>query len=105
MRINTAVTYYKKQRVGKSPATYTARQPNGKGTTVHAKIRLDPSLKGNADLRRLVLLHEKRELKAWGNGLPKQSAHKVAQRATKKDNTFDTVPEYWRLIEKRKKRK
>ena len=105
MKVKTTVSYYKRKRRGKSPATYKARQPRGVGTTVHAKIRLDPTLKSNPDLQRLILKHEKRELRAWGKGKTRPVAHRKAQRATRRDDHFDTPSEYWRLIAKRKKKR
>jgi hypothetical protein len=98
MKIKTKVSYYERQRTGKSPATYHATQPNGVGTTVHAKIKLDPSLKNRPSIRKLVVLHEKNEIKAWGQGKPKP--HAVAKKATKRDNKFDSNSEYWRLIKR-----
>ncbi len=104
MRIKTSVSYYKGERRGKSPAIYKANQPRGIGTTVHAKIKLDPSLKRNPDLRKYVLLHERDEIKAWGMGKPKQTAHKIARKATTKDDRFDSATEYWRILKRREGR-
>ncbi len=99
MKIKSQVSYFDRVRRGKSPASYHANQPNGVGKTVYAKIKLDPILKDKPKVRRLVILHEKNELKAWGLGESKKGAHKIAKRATKRDDKFDTSREFWRLIQ------
>ena len=102
MRIKSKTAYYKKSRKGKSPATYKARQPRGKGTTVHAKVRLDPVLKGMPKERKLIMLHEQNELRAWAKGMSRDKASRLAKRATKKDDHFDTKSEFWGLVKRRK---
>ncbi len=101
MRVNIRKSYYKKSRRGKSPATYRATQPRGVGTNVNADIKLDPVLRKHPDLRNLIVKHERREIRAWGKGMPQQKAHVKAQKATRRDDHFDTNREFWRLINKR----
>ena len=103
MRLNLKTQYYQRSRRGKSPATYRARQPSGAGTDVHATVKLDPVLRKHPDLRRHIMAHEKREIKAWGSGMSRDRASRLAERATKRDDHFDTRSEFWGLIDKRKK--
>lgn len=105
MKVHLRTDYFKRRRPGKSPAVYHARQPRGKGTVVHARVHLDPSLRDKPDLRRLVLQHEQREIRAWGNGMTVKRADKVARKGTRRDDHFDSASEYWRLIRRREKRK
>ena len=101
MRVKAKTSYYKRSRRGKSPATYRARQPRGIGTTVHADIKLDPVLRKMPKERRLIMLHEQREIRNWGKGMSRDKASRLAERATRKDDHFDTSREFWGLVGKR----
>ena len=101
MRVQTKTSYYKRGRRGKSPATYRARQPIGIGTTVHADIKLDPVLRKMPKERRLIMLHEQREIRDWGKGMSVGKADRLAKRATKRDDHFDTSGEFWGLAKRR----
>lgn len=77
MDIRVKRRYYKSSKKGRA-GSFRARQPKGVGTTVHATIMLDPSLKQDKRKRERVIKHERDEIKAWGKG--RLRPHRVARR-------------------------
>ena len=70
MRLHKKIIYYKNVRKGKSPCSYSATQPKGKGTDVYATIKLDPILRKKKlkTIKNGMLKHETVEIKRWANG-------------------------------------
>ena len=102
MKVYAKKLYYKSNRRSEPPARYSARQPKGIGTDVHATIRLAPILKKHKDLRKGILKHEMEEIKAWGKG--KTNSHRFASskepRVTRK---LGGERAFWKEIDRRDK--
>ena len=102
MKIRLVKKYYKQSRKGREPVTYSAKQPSGVGTDVHATLYLDPVLRKHKDLRKGLIHHEKEELKAWGSG--KSGGHTIARKKESKlTRNIGGVSGFWKEIERRKK--
>jgi hypothetical protein len=80
---------------------FTASQPKGKGTDVHAVILMEPCLKKHKDLREAMLRHEKYEIADWGKGCGKSHHH--AKRNEPKLTRNLTLSKFWREIDRREK--
>ncbi len=103
MDIRIRKRYYERSDKSRSPASFTARQPKGVGTTVHATIRLDPVLKKHKDLRKGVLKHETDEIRAWGKG--KTSTHRLANRKEPQvTRKLGGTKGFWGEIDRRNRR-
>ena len=103
---NIAITkrYYPKSLVGREPIRYSAKQPNGIGSTVYAIIYLDPILRKHPDLERALMRHEVNEIRAWSTGKP--GAHTIAKsKEPKMLRDIGGVSGFWREIARREKRK
>ena len=87
MKVHVEKEYYKNVRKGKSPCKFTARQPNGIGTDIYAKIRLDPILRKKKlkPIREAMVRHEMNEIETWGKGRcsPHRSANSKEPRVSK----------------------
>ena len=102
MKLALKRRYYTTSRRGREPIRYHVRQPKGVGTTVHGVIYMDPVLRrhSNADLRKALVGHEVREIRAWGAG--KLASHSKARNQepalTKK---IGGVSGFWKEISRR----
>ena len=95
--------YYKRVRRGEEPIRYTVRQPGGVGTTAYATIYLDPILKKHADLRKALVNHELREIKAWAIG--RTGSHTGARREEPVlTRDIGGVSGFWKEIKRRESR-
>ena len=96
--------YYPTSRVEREPIRYSAKQPDGTGSTVFATIYLDPILRKYPDLERALIQHETNELKAWGKG--QSGVHALARsKEPKALQQIGGVSGFWREIARREKRK
>ena len=96
--------YYPKSLVGREPIRYSAKQPNGVGSTVYATIYLDPILRKYPDLERALISHEVNEIRAWSIG--RSGAHTIARSVEPKMlQDIGGVTGFWREIARREKRK
>ena len=84
MKLHIKRKYYKNVRKGKSPCSYSATQPQGKGTDVYATIKLDPILRKKKlkAIKNGMLKHETVEIKRWANG--DRYSHKDAEKCEPK---------------------
>lgn len=96
--------YYQRSCVGRNPIRYSAKQPGGIGSTIHATVYLDPILRTYPDLERALIRHEVNELRAWGKG--QTGAHTIARKKEPKAlQNIGGVSGFWREIARRRKRK
>ncbi len=102
MKVYVKKTYYKHSKIGREPVSYKAKQPNGKGTTVYAKLKIDPILrkKRARDLRDGIMRHEMNEIKVWGKGSTRP--HKVASaKEPRLTHKLGGASGFWKQVHKR----
>ncbi len=103
MKVLIKKKYYKTSSRKRSPIKFVAVQPEGKGTTVHATLHIDPVLRKHKDLRNAMLKHEVIEIKHWGEG--GRSSHYHAKSKEPKLTRNMGLGGFWREIDRRKKGK
>jgi hypothetical protein len=102
MKVHVTKIYYKNTNRKREPICFTAKQPRGIGTDIHAEIKLDPILKKHKDLRKAMLKHEVYEITDWGNGC--NSAHKHAKhKEPKLTREIGGAKGFWKEIKRREK--
>ena len=102
MKIHIKKQYYRHSKVGRSPASYKARQPEGKGTDVFMDMKVDPILrkKKARDLKKGIMRHEIEEVRAWGKGStsPHRDASAKEPKVTRK---LGGTSGFWKEAHKR----
>jgi len=102
MKLHIRKQYYKNIRRGEEPCKYTAVQPKGKGTDVHAVIKLDPILKKSylKPVKDAMIRHEMNEIMWWAKGgnAPHQRANRMEPALTRKK--LKGVKGFWQYCEK-----
>ena len=103
MKLYITKKYYKTSIRGREPIRYKARQKKV-GTDIHATIRMDPVLKKYPDLRKVLLQHEKTEIREWGKG--KTGGHRAAVKKEPKIlRKIGGVSGLWREIKRRERKR
>jgi hypothetical protein len=100
MNVKIKKVYYKRSQRGRDPIKFEAVQPNGIGTDVHAKIKIDPILRRHKDLRKAMLGHEVYEIKDWGRGCDNAHSH-AKHREPKLTKNIGGVSGFWKEIKRR----
>jgi hypothetical protein len=101
MKVKIKKVYYKRSQKGRDPIKFSASQPKGVGTDVHAVVKIDPVLRKHKDLRKAMMRHEEYEIKDWGNGCNKAHYH-AKRREPKLTRKIKNVSGFWQEIERRK---
>jgi hypothetical protein len=102
MKVHVTKRYYKTTNKKREPISFSANQPRGIGTDVHAVIKIDPILKKHKDLRKAMLKHEVYEITDWGKGC--NLAHKHAKhKEPKLTREIGGTKGFWKEIKRRGK--